>query len=731
MTAAPEQAREGRDAASFVAIFAGIGAAGCLMDFWWVGGGPWVAWGMALGLGCAGGALVGSLWYGLLEVPARLHLRRPVGIWIVTALVYTLWLSLELGVLARFGSRYHGLAVLGLVASVAAGLGIYMLTWMFGRRYAEARPPWARETPTRGRALRVALCGVAVVATLVDRSFFPQEHPAAHATLRVATLSVLGLAATSFPAVRPRSARHTLGFLGAVVLALLPFTIMGGPSASRVRGLFAAPTWVVTLRAAPTCAQALTALRRLTDVDADGFSHTLWGGDCAAWDGDVSPGATDIPNDGIDQDCSGVDAEVHIIDPASTFAPEKPSPRSVLLVTVDTLRADHMSLFGYPKQTSPALDRRASRLQIFERAYSTGPWTSIAIPTLLRGVYARRLRWEPYFETNEGRMLRAQPPPKLMEKEQPLKVFMLPEEDSPPPLPWWLQRRGMVTMAVADDRYSELLDPSTGIAVGFDVFVEGDEVQGPDPDDAVVDRAIEALEGVSDDEPWFLWVHLFGPHAPSTRHPSSPTFGVGVVADYDHEIHFADAQIDRLIDAAIRKDSKVAYIVTADHGETLLPNARHHGFKLTDDLIRVPLLLGGAGLPAGRVTTPVSTVDIVPTILELTETPAPAYLDGRSLLGGLEQGRMLYSDVWRHREDGSLHSEKAAALDGSVRYVVSGTENAGRFTDLQPSGRSQAGLEAAVDLQRYVRLLHEYREKGVLVRARSPDQKPEPERGEP
>ena len=97
-------------------------------------------------------------------------------------------------------------------------------------------------------------------------------------------------------------------------------------------------------------------------------------------------------------------------------------------------------------------------------------------------------------------------------------------------------------MAVADDRYSELLDPSTGIAVGFDVFVEGDEVQGPDPDDAVVDRAIEALEGVSDDEPWFLWVHIFGPHAPSTRHPSSPTFGVGVVADYDHEIHFADAQ---------------------------------------------------------------------------------------------------------------------------------------------------------------------------------------------
>ena len=705
MTAALEPERQIRHASRFVTGFACAGAISCLVDFVLSDGGPWEAWLAAAGLGCASGGLVGSLWFGLLEGPAQARVPRARAIWGVVALGYALWLAMDLGVFVRLGHRNHGLALAGLAASVVVGLGIYGLSWIFGPRPDGSSSAALTGSRTKRWLLRGVLCGLALIAAIVDRSFFPGEHPAAHATLRFAVLSTLGFVVTSFASTRAHSIRDSLGFVATMAAALLPFMIMRGSPAP----------WAGALFSAPMSGHALTSLRSLSDVDADGFSHVLWGGDCAAWDGEISPGAQDLPGDGIDQDCSGADAVRRAIDPASVPLATKPAPRSVLLITVETLRADHMSLFGYPQKTTPALERRAPALRIYERAYTTGTWTSIAIPTLLRGVFARRLRWEPYFETTKSRMLRARSQPEFLEGERPLHLFMLPESKNPPPLPWWLQRRGMSTAAVVDDRFSELLDPSTGLAAGFDVFVEGDEIEGRDPDDAVVDRAIETLEELSAAQSWFMWVHLFGPHSPSTRHPDSPTFGIGVAAEYDHEIHFVDAQIDRLIDAAIQRDPDVAYILTADHGERLLHSDRMHGFGLTEDEIHVPLVVGGAGLPVGRVGTPVSIVDIVPTIFELTETPAPTYLDGRSLFGEPDEQRLLFSDVWRHRQDGLLLMEMVAAFDGAAKFVFSRTDNAGTLLDPRHPERSPAEVEAAVDSVRYARALHAYLHEGAIL----------------
>ena len=699
-----EQLPPDRRAGDFMNAFAATGAATCSLDFLLSGGGPWQAWATTIGLGCAGGLLLGVVWVFMLEAPSLLKLSRVRWCWAMCAVAYSLWLASSLGVFAKLGSRNHGLALAGLAASAAAGVGIFILAWRFGRRSASS-PSSSLRAPGRGSWLTAGgLCAVGAAALIADRRLFPGEHPAAHATLRAASLSVFGFAFVCVISGRVQPRREALGFVAACAASSLPFVVMRGAPAA----------WARTLFDAPMCAQAVASLRGLTDVDGDGFSSALWGGDCAPWNGAVFPGAEDTPDDGVDQDCSGADAVITFIDPASVPVPDAPSPRSVLLVTVETLRADHLSVYGYPRPTTPALEARASKAMVFERAYTAGAWTSIAIPSLLRGVFARRLRWEPYFETTRGRLLSPRDDRSLREGERGLQVFMLPEATNPPPIGWWLARRGMTTAAVVDDRFSELLDPSTGIAEGFEVFVEGDQIKGRDPDDAVVDLALKTLSELPSDRPWLLWVHLFGPHSPSTRHPGTPTFGVGVTAEYDHEIHFVDAQIDRLIDGALARDPGAAYLVTADHGETLLPNDRMHGFSLADEVIHVPLIMGGEGLPAGRVETPVSTVDIVPTILELTNTQAPEYLDGRSLRSDERETRFLFSDTWRYRYDGALLMEMVGTLDDAATLVHSRTDNTWGLFDPEHPDREPEEVAATVDVQRYVSAMEGYLQAGPL-----------------
>ena len=274
----------------------------------------------------------------------------------------------------------------------------------------------------------------------------------------------------------------------------------------------------------------------------------------------------------------------------------------------------------------------------------------------------------------------------------------------------------MSTAAVVDDHFSEILDRATGVAAGFDVFVEGDQIEGTDDsDDAVVDLALATLSELPQGSPWFMWVHLFGPHVPSTKHPNTPSFGEGLVAEYDHEIHFVDEQIDRLLEGALARAPGAAYIVTADHGESLFANNRMHGFSLSDDEIHVPLIVGGEGIPATRVAAPVSTVDIVPTVLALTQTPMPDYLDGRSLLTDLGDARMLFSDAWRYNYDGSLAMELVGAFDATAKFVHSRRDNVVVMTDYAHPERSSEEAAQGVELRRYVDAVQEYLRAGPLM----------------
>lgn len=696
-------AAQRQNPADVLVVFAGVGLLLAVLDFAWAGSGGARAWLVAASSGVAWGTVVGAAWLVGLVGPSRFSTKRPEWAWVALSCIVVHWLASDIGVFAKLGSRNHKLALAGLAASLAAGVGCLVLLFVFGARRGGPSIARGRWTGWR-KAGASALCVAALLAIVVDRNVFAGEHQAAHAALRVGALSALGLAVLWHRTILWRKGLDVVVLASVLVVSSLPFILLRGSLDS----------WTKPLFTAPLVLQGINTLRGLSDLDGDGFSSSLAGGDCAPWDPDVYPGARDLPDDGIDQDCSGGDAVTREVDPTLVPIPEVSSPRSILLITVETLRADHLSLYGYARETTPELERLGKKSTVFERAHSTGGWTSIALPTMLRGTYARRLVWSPFLETTNGRLLASDQQAQLRKGEHPMQVFMLPQRSNPPPVGWWLHRRGMTTAAVVDDRFSELLDPSVGTSLGFDVFVEGDQVRGDDPDDAVVDLAIRTMEKLPDDRPWFLWVHLFGPHSPSTHHPGTPSFGSGIAAEYDHEIRFVDTHIGRLVDAAQAQEPSLAFIITADHGETIDERDRRHGFSLKQEIIHVPLLIGGEGIPARRVSTPVSTVDVLPTVMALTHTPGPEYLDGHDILGSVIPPRLLFSDTWHRGSDGRPLFDETATFDAEVKLTYSLTHNAWALSDPSDAERTADEISATVDLERYHAAVRDYLESGAV-----------------
>lgn len=673
------------ESASLVLACVAVAVAWSIVEVALRGGGA-IAIVTALGAGAAMGVLCGVVGVVALHGPTRAVEPWPVLLRGAAAIGVALWLASALGAWAKLGTRNAGLAIAAIGAGVALGALVFAACWAFAPRPDGA--PWACR-PTHRRLVVAGLVVGAIAASWIDRTVFVGLHAPAHAALRATSLVGLAVALVVVRPPRLRPPLDTLVLGAALVAAAIPFwTLARGADA----GL--APLW-----STPITDQAIGTLRALTDLDGDGHSGWLGGGDCAPFDPDVHPGAVEVADNGVDDNCADGDATATTLALSSVPTPSSPSPRSVLLVTVETLRADHLGLYGYSRDTTPALQRWAAGARVYDRAFSAGAWTSIAIPSLLRGVQARRLTWTPWAETNLGRLIAPGESPSLAEGEQGVQTFMLPAPDGVPPVSWWLQRRGMTTAAVVDDRFSELLDPSVGTAAGFDVFVDADEIRGRDPDDQVVDLALGTLDDLPRDRPFFLWVHLFGPHSPNTIHDGVPTFGDGLADGYDHEIRFVDAQLDRLLAGATARDPNLAWIVTADHGEVLTATDRMHGFDLSEAVIRVPLVVGGTDLPAGREAAVVSALDLVPTILGLTETPAPPYLDGIDLRAGLRPGRLVLVDTWHRRFDGALLFDHVAATDGAIELVLDLGKNAWGLADFAAPTRGPDAIAAEHDVR--------------------------------
>ena len=298
-----------------------------------------------------------------------------------------------------------------------------------------------------------------------------------------------------------------------------------------------------------------------------------------------------------------------------------------------------MSLYGYERNTTPELARWFEDGTKFTRAYAAGGWTSIAIPAILRGVNPRRLQWTRMYATNRHRYLKAPLGNQLRRGEKPRAMFLLPLSDPHWSLALYLHRRGMYTAAVVDGGWTEMFSHKWGTAKGFDTFVEiGLLTRLPRNDAQTADQAIKVLRNRPRDKPFFLWVHFFGPHAPSKRHPGIPLAGDAEGDLYDGEITYLDQHVGRLLEVVDEQtDRPVTVLLAADHGERIYnKRSRGHGTDHSEDNIRVPLLAKGPGFPAGEIDAPTGANDLMPTVLDVTATPGPAGLDGISLRAYLE-----------------------------------------------------------------------------------------------
>jgi arylsulfatase A-like enzyme len=610
----------------------------------------------------------GTLWGGLFRVLRVLPRRIAFGLWLYFGLSCMGWLAYQLGAFSRLHSRYALLAGAVLGVCGVAGLG-------FGALCAALQPTAAQpEGFAFGRSLRarrimsVLLLLVFAGLQVADRLVYPNQYVLAHQALRLAMLwSAMFASALLFARLPRLGATGWLVALAgyALCLVLLDEQHLGTLNAFDTR---------------PWARSVLTLSRQFVDFDRDGHAAYLGDTDCEPWNSHVYPGAREIPDNGIDDNCILGDArtetKINEVVPMAT----EPAPIDVILLTADAWNPAHTGLYNPTeygptgKNTTPNLERWAKNATVFDRAYTPGGWTSVAVPSMLRGVYPRRLRWRKYYETSMNAVVDTPALAHLRAGESAMHMFPLAFGDPHPTIAEMAKRRGLATMAITDDGYSGMLERGTGIERGFDSYREIDWLPLEKRDDAgTADLAIETLRGISEKKRFFLWVHFFGTHYPDTHHDGIRDYGTTTSDYYDHEVAFLDQQLVRVLDAIAQRKHPVAVFVTADHSEGLSRYTRYHGDSLDEPIIRIPLLAKVPGWPAGRVDQAVSSIDLVPTILALLKTPLPKYLDGIDLatvLGKPPERRVLFSDTWRYDPGSHVVGDFSAAYDGARKFVL-------------------------------------------------------------
>jgi arylsulfatase A-like enzyme len=640
---------------------------------------------LALPLGVLVGTLLACLLLAGERVSAWHRAFTPWVIWPLVGSAAGAGLASVLGAFTRLGTHYDSLAKATLGGSIAGGIGVGLLLaslqptprYRFG--YLTACSPFVRASAT------LVLVGGATVLSYADHTLYIGLYIAAHVTLRfVAALLITSALAISavellLPVLRKRAA------YAVAALILLPLATLDEQDSDVVQALVIRP-WPAT---------ALRAARSTFDLDRDGFSYVLGGGDCNDFDRAVNPGAREVPGNGVDDNCLFGDRPKVVTVAAPPPVPKEPSPLSVVLITMDTLRRDRFGgiepAFGKRgRNTMPNVERFAKGGVVFRNAFTSGAWTSIAIGTLMRGMHARRMTWTRYYEVTSYRMVKSPIEGKLAPHEAPAKMFPLAFDDPHDSLPQLLKRRGMRTLAVVDDGFSQMLSSTVGIGRGFDVYREVN-VEPVTLEEAIREQKLgrrttrddattasfalaELRKYGEKKEPFFLWVHFFGAHTPTRTHAGAPKYGATLEDGYDHEVRFVDLQVERVL-AAIRKlDRKVAVFLTSDHGEAFFKRYRSHGADMSDDVLAIPLIAQVPGWKSQEIETPVSLVDVMPTVLGVTGTPAPSGLDGidlaRLVHGEKLPGRVLLSDTWQFANDSKPFSELVAAFDGKHKVVL-------------------------------------------------------------
>jgi hypothetical protein len=401
---------------------------------------------------------------------------------------------------------------------------------------------------------------------------------------------------------------------------------------------------------APYASLVIGAARAAVDHDHDGYSPILLGGDCNDHDATVHPGARDLPDNGIDENCSGGDAHAasHMSVPTAPRPPELQARMNIVMVHLDALRPDHLGFAGYARPTSPHLDRLRASSTWFARAYTPAPTTRYAMASAFTGLEAAAV---PHF--------RGQGPDFTLLPQAFTFAERLDEYD----------RVGFSISYVVQHIY--------GIGQGFRRW----ETPWPADDWArtygtaatLTSEAALAYLATQGQEhgPFLLFVHYQCTHDPYSARPEW-NFGDQEVDHYDSAAAYCDDELGRLVTAIDARDdaNRTALVVYSDHGELFGEHGlTSHGGSLFEPDVRVLLLLRLPGATVRTVETPVSIVALAPTVLDLAGTGpragslAPATIDPKR---APERPLFLLAELDR----GPVHYRARGVVDGRYKYIT-------------------------------------------------------------
>lgn len=314
--------------------------------------------------------------------------------------------------------------------------------------------------------------------------------------------------------------------------------------------------------------------------------------------------------------------------------------RSVLVLMLDTLRADHLGAYGYQRNTSPVLDQFARENVRFSYAVTAAPWTPPSVASMFTGVYPATHGWMPPNRRDEVRQMAVKLDPNLITLAETFKA------------------NGFSTAAVSPNPW---ITEEFGYQQGFDTFTFASRAPA---EEIVKLGAAKIDELAAQGQPFFVYLHFLDPHDPYnppgkyktafTGEMPGRTYSpkeLGRINLYDGEIQYMDAQIGALFEhlkkAGLYDDLTI--IVVADHGEQFMEHGQHgHGHQLFNEEVHVPLLVKSPKVQAARVVDiTASTVDIFPTALDAAEIAVVPGLAGVSLLNdaALEARAGVFTEI--------------------------------------------------------------------------------------
>ena len=343
----------------------------------------------------------------------------------------------------------------------------------------------------------------------------------------------------------------------------------------------------------------------------------------------------------------------------------------IVLISIDTLRADHLPVYGYTKVATPAIDALAKEAVVFTRAYAHSPQTLPSHTSMLTGL----LPFEHGVRDNVGFTLR----------------------NNTRMLQHYLRDRGYATAAMVS---SFVLRPETGISAGFDAYDAEMPPASPEVSVGQVQRdgaaTIAAAEKWLDrrpsDAPFFMFLHLYEPHT-----PYAPPQRYARYEPYDGEIAYADELIGRFKESLRARGlyDDATIVLLSDHGEGLGEHGeQEHGLFLYEESVRVPLIvkLPRSRQAGRRIDAPVQHIDLLPTLLALTGGAPPDLLQGRSLVPLLHGGTLSEVGVYAEALYARYHfgwSELYSLTDSRFKYIRAPKEE---LYDLTRDPREQQNL---------------------------------------